>query len=68
MLRLQIREKQQQIKQLCTEVDDVRCMIKIIQAEKDQSSDEELNKHFDRAMKSEIPKGISISLDPDPKL
>ena len=68
MLRLQIREKQQQIKQLCTEVDDVRCMIKIIQVEKDQSSDEELNKHFDRAMQSEIPKGISISLDPDPKL
>ena len=35
MLHTQIREKQQQIKQLCQEVEDMKCMIKCIQMERD---------------------------------
>lgn len=68
MLRAQIKEKQQQIKQLCQEVKDMKCMIKCIQTERDRSSDEELSKHYDRAMMIESPKESPKSPSPDPKL
>ena len=51
-IRLQIKEKQNLVRQLCDEIDSLKCAIKIIQTEKEQSSDEELRKHFDRAMKA----------------
>ena len=52
MLRLQIREKQQQLKSLVTEIEDLKNMIKIIQIERDQSSYEELSKHYEQAIES----------------
>ena len=44
MLRLQVRDKQQQLKQLVAEIEEIKSMIKIIQIERDQSLDEELSK------------------------
>ena len=38
------------------------------QAERDQSSDEELSKHYDRVMSVKTPKELSRSPSPDPKL
>ena len=49
-----------------TEIDDIKCMIKIIQAEKDQSSDEELNKQFDRAMSIETPRRKKVTIEESP--
>ena len=61
MLLLQIKEKQQQLRRLVTEIEDLKSMVKIIQIERDQSSDEELSKHYDQAM--EIPEKKEASLD-----
>ena len=49
-----------------TEIDDLKCMIKIIQAERDQSSDEEMNKHFDRAMNIEAPRRKKVTIEESP--
>ena len=38
------------------EIEELKSMIKIIQIERDQSSDEELSKHYDQAMETEIPR------------
>ena len=38
MLRLQVREKQQQLKHLVAEIEELKSMIKVIQLERDQSS------------------------------
>ena len=64
MLRLQVREKQQQLKSLVTEIEELKSMIKIMQIERDQSSDEELRKHYDQAMESPRLREPS----PDPSL
>ena len=52
MLRLQVRDKQQQLKQLVAEIEELKSMIKIIQIERHQSSDEELSKHYEQAMET----------------
>ena len=49
-----------------TEIDDLKCMIKIIQAERDQSSDEELNKQFDRTMNIETPRRKKVTIEESP--
>ena len=64
MLRLQVREKQQQLKSLVAEIEELKSMIKMIQIERDQSSDEELSKHYDQAMESPRLREPS----PDPSL
>ena len=64
MLRLQVREKQQQLKSLVVEIEGLKSMIKVIQIERDQSSDEELSKHYDQAMEIEIPRVREPSPDP----
>ena len=64
MLRLQVREKQQQLKSLVTEIEELKSMIKIIQIERDRSSDEELSKHYDQAMENLRQREPS----PDPSL
>ena len=63
MLRQQIKEKKQQVKQLCTEIEDLKCMVKCIQTERDQSSYEELSKHYERAMTVDNPKRRSPPLE-----
>ena len=62
MLRLQIKEKQQQLRRLVTEIEDLKSMVKIIQIERDQSSDEELSKHYDQAMESPEKKEPSLDI------
>ena len=44
------------------EIEELKNMIKIIQIERDQSSDEEIRKHYDQAM--EIPRLREPSPDP----
>ena len=65
MLRLQVREKQQQLKHLVVEIEELKSMIKVIQLERDQSLDEELSKHYDLAMETKSPKIREPSPDPN---
>ena len=65
MLRLQVREKQQQLKSLAAEIEELKSMIKVIQIERDQSSDEELSKHYEQSMETESPRVREPSPDPN---
>ena len=49
-----IKEKQQQIKQLCTKVSELRDHVKILDAEEEHSSEEEVNKFIKGAMDREV--------------
>ena len=46
------------------EIEELKRMIKVIQIERDQSSDEEISKHYDQAMETEIPRIREPSPDP----
>ena len=46
------------------EIEELKSMIKVIQIERDQSSDEELSKHYDQAMETKIPRVREPSPDP----
>ena len=46
-LRLEIKEKQKQLRQLCSEIEELKSAVKVIQIERDQSSDEYLGKHYE---------------------
>ena len=50
MPRLQIREKQQQLRKIVSEIKHLKDVLLILVTETDQSSDEELNKHLEEAM------------------
>ena len=52
MLRLQVRDKQQQLKSLVEKIEELKSMIKVIQIERDQYLDEEISKQNDQAMES----------------
>ena len=52
MLRLQIKEKQQQLKKIVYEIESLKEKLIILVTEKDQSSDEELSKHLEQAMQN----------------
>ena len=62
MLLLQIKEKQHQLRSLVTQIEDLKSMVKIIQIERDQSSDEELSKQYDQALESPEKKEPSPNL------
>ena len=49
-----VKEKQQHIKQLCTEFSELRDHIKILDAEEEHSSKEEVNKFIKGAMDREV--------------
>ena len=49
-----IKDKQQQIKQLCTEVSELRDHIKILDAEEEHSSEEEVNKFIKGALDTDV--------------
>ena len=49
-----VKEKQQQIKQLCTEVSELRDHIKILDAEEEHSSEEEVNKFIKGALDRDV--------------
>ena len=46
------------------EIEELKSMIKVIQIERDQCSDEELSKHYDQAMEIENPRVREPSPDP----
>ena len=47
MLRLQIKEKQQQLRKIVSEIKHLKDILLILVTEIDQSSDEEVNKHLE---------------------
>jgi len=49
-LREMLKTKQQQVKQLCTEISELRDHIKILDAEEEHSSEDELNKFVKGAL------------------
>ena len=55
-LRAMVKEKQQQIKQLCTEVSELWDHIKILDAEEEHSSEEEVNKFI----KGDLDRDVEI--------
>ena len=65
MLRLQVREKQQQLKNLVAEIEELKSMIRVIQIERDQSFGEELSNHYEQAMETESPRVREPSPDPN---
>ena len=46
------------------EIEELKTMIKVIQIERDQSSDEELSKDYDQAMETKIPRVREPFSDP----
>ena len=60
MLRLQIKEKQQQLKKIVSKIESLKEMLIILVTEKDQSSDEELSKHLEQAMQNPEQKEVSF--------
>ena len=72
-LRAMVKEKQQQIKQLCTEVSELRDHINILDAEEEHSSEEEVNKFIKGAMDREVeivdtPEDIEQNVNTQPSL
>ena len=49
-----IKEKQQQVKQLCTEISELRDHVKILDAEEEHSSEDEVNTFIKGAMDKKV--------------
>ena len=52
-LRLEIREKQEELRELCRKIEYLKSEVKVIQIERDQSSDDDLSKHYESALNTE---------------
>ena len=52
-LKFEIKEKQEQLRKLCKEIEDLKSEVKVLQIERDQSSDDDLSKHYESALNTE---------------
>ena len=68
MLRLQIKEKQQQLRKIVSDIEHLKDVLLILVTEKYQYSDEELSKHLEEAMQIPGKRKVSSLSSPKPNL
>ena len=52
-LKLEIRERKAELRELCKKIEYLKSEVKVIQIERDKSSDDDLSKHYESALNTE---------------